>query len=284
MQQQFFDTIGPGDEDLYQQAVRQPLDFKIRQAIALLKLWEPPEGYYLAYSGGKDSGAILQLAKMAGVKFEAWYNVTTIDPPELVRFIQRQGNAIGWNRPKMSLFAMMVNQGKGPPTRLMRWCCERYKEHGGVGRTKVIGVRGEESRARKGRWKQVTYHTQSKKPIICPILYWTDADIWSFHAQENLPYCELYDQGFKRLGCVGCPMSGPKGVARDFARWPRYEIAWKRAVRRFWIKWHDIPTNKGGVRWFEDLKSWDGLWDWWISQKAKEAETEEECQGQSLFK
>ncbi len=280
MEQLFLDTIGPGKEDLYQQAVNQQLDFKIDQAIKLLKLWEPPEGYYLAYSGGKDSGAILQLAKLAGVKYEAWYNNTTIDPPELMRFIKRQGSAINWNMPEMSLFAKLVD-GKGPPTRLARWCCDKYKEQGGNGRVKIIGVRAEESAKRKGNWKQVTYHRKTSKPIICPVLYWTDADIWAFHAHENLPYCELYDQGFTRLGCVGCPMSGPKGVARDFARWPRYERNWKRAVIRFYDKWHGVPTRKGRDRYVECFKDGEALWEWWISRKGKEEETE--CQGQSLF-
>lgn len=59
------------------------------RAIALLRLHEPPEGYYLAFSGGKDSCVIKELAKRAGVKFDAHYGNTTIDPPELVRFIKK---------------------------------------------------------------------------------------------------------------------------------------------------------------------------------------------------
>ena len=58
---------------------------RVKRAIDLLKYFEPmalelnPKGYYLCYSGGKDSDVILRLAMMAGVKFEANYNVTGID-------------------------------------------------------------------------------------------------------------------------------------------------------------------------------------------------------------
>ena len=309
MEQRFLDHIGEGADDLYLRAVSQPLSFKIEQALNLLRLWEPSDGYYLAYSGGKDSGAILRLAQMACVKYEAWYNVTTLDSPELVRFVKNQGSAIHWNRTSESLLTKVVSV-KGPPTRLNRWCCAIYKEMGGYGRVKILGVRAEESRTRKGNWKQVSYHRKTGKPIICPVLYWTDADIWSFHAQEKLPYCELYDQGFERLGCIGCPMSGAYGLVRDFNRWPRYEKLWKRAVIAHWDKWHGVPTRTGTVRWSDGWEDGEAFWRWWKSRKKKpnsnagslrqmelpgtgddqswdwigeDSEDDGECQGQSLF-
>jgi len=56
----------------------------VDHAIELLREHEPPGGYILCDSGGKDSYyTILELAKMAGVRYQAVYNVTTIDPPEL---------------------------------------------------------------------------------------------------------------------------------------------------------------------------------------------------------
>lgn len=61
---------------------------KVETAIERLKTFEPPEGYYLAFSGGKDSVVIKGLADMAGVKYDAHYNLTTVDPPELVQFIK----------------------------------------------------------------------------------------------------------------------------------------------------------------------------------------------------
>ena len=69
---------------------------KVQIAIDRLKAFEPKEGYYLAFSGGKDSQCIYHLDKMAGVKFDAHYSVTTVDPPELMRFIREQYPDVEW--------------------------------------------------------------------------------------------------------------------------------------------------------------------------------------------
>ena len=70
------------------------LEDKVKRAIDRLRTFEPPEGYYLAFSGGKDSQCIYHLAKEAGVKFDAHYNLTTVDPPELVYFIRSTTDVI----------------------------------------------------------------------------------------------------------------------------------------------------------------------------------------------
>lgn len=59
-------------------------------SIERLKAFEPEEGYYLAFSGGKDSVVCKALLDMAGCKYDAVYRVTSVDPPELVRFIKEK--------------------------------------------------------------------------------------------------------------------------------------------------------------------------------------------------
>ena len=61
---------------------------KIAEAVKILKQYESPEGYYVAFSGGKDSLCIYWLTKIAGVIADYHYNMTTVDPPELMQFIK----------------------------------------------------------------------------------------------------------------------------------------------------------------------------------------------------
>ena len=276
-EQQLLANYDPTEADLYDFAVGRPLEEKIDRAIRLIQFYEKDalklsdDGFYLAFSGGKDSCVIKELCRMAGVKFASWYNLTTLDPPELVRFIKDEHPDVKWNRPAKPLLQRMVDKSNGPPTRLARWCCDEYKEQGGMGTLKIVGVRGPESQRRKALWREFQPHRKAGA-ILCPIVYWTDDDVWTFIRSRNLPYCSLYDEGFLRLGCILCPLAGPSAQKDQCERWPNYERMWRRAFDKFWDKWHGVPTQRGGRRWFEDFGSAQGLWDWWISGKANDGE------------
>ena len=111
-------------------------------------------GYYLAFSGGKDSVVIKALADIAGVKYDAHYNVTSVDPPELVQFIREYYKDVKWEYPRYkdgtrATMWNLIPKKKMPPTRIVRYCCEKLKEGGGEGRFVVTGVRWAESAKRK---------------------------------------------------------------------------------------------------------------------------------------
>lgn len=285
--QSYIEGVSPSRSSSIADRQRVPLCEKVNLAVAILRFEEPEDGYYLAYSGGKDSGVILELAKMAGVKFTAHYNVTTIDPPEVVRFIKKNHPYVVFNQPRTHMvLGRMVEKNNGPPTRLARWCCAEYKEKGGDDKHKIIGVRAAESPRRAATWVEVTVNRRSGKKFVCPILYWTDEDVWAFHKKYNVPYCELYDEGFKRLGCIGCPLGGPKNQAAEFKRWPKYEAIWKRGFKMFWEKNSGTLTLKGKRRWFEDFGSWEKLWEWWVSGGSKDDRdlfNQEACQQEIMF-
>ncbi len=262
-------------KDLIERALAMPLERKIEKAVAVLREYEKkalelsPDGYYVCDSGGKDSDCIVELARMAGVKHTCNHNLTTIDPPELYRYLRKTRPDTIIHRPKMHMMTRLIEKGT-PPTRRIRWCCEEYKEHGGDGLAKVIGVRISESARRAEIWQIVNINKKIGW-IIAPIAYWTDYDVWEFHKMRNLPYCELYDQGFKRLGCIGCPMAGSTGQAQEFARWPRYELMWRKAVFATWHKWRGIPNKTGTKRLSDVLGSPESYYAWWRSGEAQES-------------
>ena len=163
---------------------------KVQRAIDLVRSFEPPDKYYLAYSGGKDSIVVEAILRMAGVGYDVHYNMTTVDPPELVRFVIRQFEVVIYDLPDGSFKYFAVNGGSRllfaataqsvtgkrcihftipklsmrqlivhkqfPPTRLARYCCEALKESHGEGRVVVTGVRWNESVGRKRNQGTVT--------------------------------------------------------------------------------------------------------------------------------
>ena len=127
---------------------------KERIAIERLRAFAPKDdAYYACYSGGKDSDCIRILLELANVSHELHHNHTTMDAPETVNYIRSIQNvqvdyahyADGtpktiWN---------LIPRKKLPPTRIMRYCCQEFKENGGKGRLKVTGVRWAESVKRR---------------------------------------------------------------------------------------------------------------------------------------
>lgn len=240
------------------------------QTIQRLKEFEPPEGYYLAFSGGKDSVVIYELAKRSGVKFDAHYNVTTVDPPELVHFIRREYPEVKFEVPTLSMWQLIM-ENKSPPTRMARFCCKGLKEHGGDGRFTITGVRWAESARRALKRKMIEFWPKQDKRILNPIIDWSNEHIWSFIKSENLSYCKLYDQGFERLGCVLCPMDA-SGVERSLALWPKIADAYKRAFVKV-IEVRKLTGLKCEGHW----KDGESLFAWWITRKKGETDDEGQC-------
>lgn len=278
------DLYGNRDEEaMYQAAVSLPLSVKIEQSLMLICTFEKQAlelsdcGYWVANSGGKDSGVIMRLMSLSGTKFKSFYNNVTIDPPELVRHLKANYPETEWNNPARHLCSEIINHAPGLPTRNGRWCCQIYKEQGGLGMFKVVGVRATESPRRKGIWQQVTRFKSDLSPILSPILYWTDEDVWTFTKEHGIPYCSLYDEGFKRLGCIGCPL-GSANRKREFERWPHYEKLWKRGAEKWWQKYR-VATKKDGSSYFAaKFKTFEDYWSWWMEEDSVNDTDQPDCQ------
>jgi phosphoadenosine phosphosulfate reductase len=141
---------------------------------------------------------------------------------------------------------------------------------------KVFGVRAAESARRKANWKIWQPSRSGKEFILNPILYWSDENVWQYTHDNYIRYCKLYDEGYSRLGCIGCPMSGD-GRKRDFLRWPRYATAWKRAIFKSWNLLHNFPTEKGKDRYWARFQTPEEMWSWWMEEMPKH-EDENDCQ------
>lgn len=238
---------------------------KVQEAIDLLRKHEPPEGYYMAFSGGKDSTVAYDLCKRAGVKVFASYAVTTVDPPEVVYFVREHYPEIWENRrkPKMSMWQVIEKEGI-LPSRIMRYCCRIFKEGGGKGFDVVTGVRAEES-VRRAKRKQYEQKNNDKKHKFLHVIFnWTKEDVWEYIHANNLPYCELYDEGFERVGCVLCPMQSHANTLRDLARFPKYVENYKKAANRA------IIAREGKESWRNSTwKNGEEMFDWWIGERRK---------------
>lgn len=257
---------------------------KVQIAIDRLNAFEPTDGYYVAYSGGKDSEVILDLVKKSGCKFDAHYNVTSVDAPETVYFIRNEHPEVIWEFPKdkdgkVITMWSLIPQRKLPPTQLVRYCCQELKEGGGMSRVVVTGVRWAESVKRKKnrglvnigntkkdnlvlnldnddakRMVEQCYRTQ--KTLVNPIIDWTDADVWEYIKTNNLKYNPLYDKGYKRVGCVGCPMSSKQ--AQELEMYPQIKKLYLRAFGKM------LDCGK-----YESWNTPQDVYDWWIRKSGK---------------
>ena len=248
----------------------------LRKAERLAYSYDPQDYYWMAFSGGKDSQALYHVAKLAGVKFKAHMNLTSVDPPEVIQFVKKQYPDVELIKPKDSIFNIAIRK-QILPTMRVRWCCAEYKENAGAGKVTLIGIRHEESsrrakrneveidsrkfsgtldeleeyreqrnsKPRRGRnAKQIPTTIVNAKGervlgcingkeslLISPIIYWTEKDVWTFLNALEVAHCSLYDEGWRRIGCIGCPMSSAKHKREEDKRWPHVKRNWIRAIK-----------------------------------------------------
>lgn len=276
--------------DLFPEEIRKSWNISVERVISAYRFSQNlgMGKLYVAFSGGKDSVAVYGICKLAAGRLgmdvldmcDFYYHITNVDPPELVMSIKREFPFVVRDLPKKTMWQLII-QKKIAPTRIVRYCCSELKERGGKGRFCVTGVRWAEStrrRATRGIFEDVGHtkaegrilfedndedrreleHCIPKQKYICnPIVDWSEENVWRFIKEQKLPYCSLYDEGFHRLGCIGCPMASKKEKLRSFERWPKYRDQYIRTFDKMIAarKEAGLPT---------EWKTVEEVMQWWI--------------------
>lgn len=225
------------------------LEKKVNQAIKLLQSIPQDKGdVELCYSGGKDSDVILELAKMAEIKFKPIYKNTTIDPIGTIKHCKEKGVEIV--NPSITFFKLM--QKKGYPSRFCRFCCEKLKEYK-IYDIAIQGIRKSESLKRNNLYNepQICRFYGNKKnrvSVFLPILNWTDEDVAEFVSERNIKCHPIYyrDGQFDvkcRLGCIGCPLAYKTKRIKSFKENPKFVKLWIKNAQVFYDN-HKANTSK----------------------------------------
>ena len=202
----------------------------------------------------------------------------------------------------INMFDLIVEKGM-PPTRIARYCCSVFKENTEKNRVVALGVRAAESALRQHRdtfstWsgtkKQAKYfslgHTNEvfkgakeqdevwdctlvttarkhKTILVNPIYEWSDCDVWDYLTQNKIQYNELYDMGYKRVGCVLCPMSSRSEKQRDILTFPKFKERYIKAFSKM-IDKRKADGKECSGNWVDA----ESLFRWWIEDKTIEGQ------------
>lgn len=225
-------------------------------------MYLPPMGgnIEVAYSGGKDSDVILQLAKESGINYRAIYKNTTIDPPGTIAHAKAMGAEV--RQPKENFFELIAKRGF--PNRNKRHCCKDLKEYKILDKC-IIGVRKAESRKRNERYNEPTACRYYGKKVeknhieaIYPILYWTEQDVLDFIIDRKIECAPAYydEQGNfhveRRLGCMGCPLASKNKRLADFKKHPNLIKAYLRAGTKF----RDTHPKSVVTKLYDNVHEW----------------------------
>lgn len=228
----------------------------LENSLELIRENEPPSGYVVSFSGGKDSIVLKDLVIRSGVKAVFVYSFTGIDPPEMVQYIREHHKDVNFVRGDRTFWDLIV-WSQGYPTSRTRWCCRHLKERPVEKfmpslKIRLNGIRAEESSKRKARGQ----FNQFKEYLhIAPLFYWREGEIWDYIEENKLPYCKLYDEGFSRVGCTICPCRSGLEFRLSLERWPKFFRLFDKCVD---LRLQRRPNKRFGSK--------EAVLEWWYDR------------------
>lgn len=253
---------------------------KINKAIELLRHYEPlalklnPEGYFLAFSGGKDSQLLYLLAKKAGVKFRAYFSNTTNENPNNIHFIRESYKDVKFLYPKKNFYALVSE--KGLPTINKRYCCAILKEHAGAGCVVLTGERKEESKKR-AKYTAISHQSRNKlrnkdieefaeikhecvkgkdKIRLRPLLEFTEKEVFDILESFAVPLNPCY-KNHNRIGCIFCPFAKKQEIEEYCLQFPRAKKTLLKSLQQYLDKSDNNLLNNA-----------EEYFEWWLSKKS----------------
>ena len=105
-------------------------------------------------------------------------------------------------------------------------------------------------------------NAKNKKDLYCnPIYKFTENDVWCFIHDRGMNYNPLYDMGYHRIGCIGCPLGGRNSQLREFADFPKYKNLYLKAFEQM-LKEHIGYESR--IDKFEDANE---VFEWWTQSE-----------------
>lgn len=115
------------------------------------------------------------------------------------------------------------------------------------------------------------YRTTST--MVNPIVDWSDSEVWDFLHHYGCESNPLYQCGFKRIGCIGCPLGGFASMRREFMLYPKYQNMYIKAFDRMLAE----RTARG-----LDNRDWHtgrDVFRWWIGENPNQLSLFDEEEG-----
>lgn len=109
----------------------------------------------------------------------------------------------------------------------------------------ILNYDNDESR----RLSEFCYRTTNT--MLSPIIDWDTSDVWDFLHYYGCKSNPLYECGFSRIGCIGCPMAGGKGMKKEFALYPKFRDNYIRSFDKLVNALPDKTWSSG-----EDVYRW----------------------------